>query len=59
MKAFCLNRHDEGINGLFVDFSTRKIGLKELWRLKWHREFNIHAAPPVWPEWMKRFRDYD
>jgi hypothetical protein len=51
---------------VFVDFSTRKIGLKELWTLKWHREFETRGIwtraggtmPEDWPEWMKSFKDY-
>ena len=59
MQGFCINRHNGFINGLFVDFSARKIGLKELWKLKWHRVFDTHADPPVWPDWLKDLRDYD
>jgi len=61
MKRFCLNRHQKGtINGVFVDWSVRKIGLKELWKLKWHRGFDINGGPTQneWPDWMKRFKDY-
>ena len=58
IKRFCLNRHDGTTNGLFVDLSIRKVGLKELWKLKWHRYFDTDAAPPAWPDWMKNFRDY-
>lgn len=59
IQAFCINRHNAFINGLFVDFSVRKVGLKELWKLKWHRQFDTNAESPVWPEWMKNFKDYD
>ncbi len=59
MQGFCINRHNGYINGLFVDFSARKIGLKELWMLKWHKAFDTHAAPPVWPDWLKGFTDYE
>lgn len=59
IQGFCINRHNGFINGLFVDFSVRKVGLKQLWRLKWHREFDTHADPPAWPPWMKNFKDYD
>jgi len=39
--GFCaINRHDGKINMLFMDWSVRKVGLKELWTLKWHREFD-------------------
>ena len=58
MQGFCIDRHDGFINGLFVDFSVRKVGLKELWKLKWHRAFDTHADPPPWPDWMNGFKDY-
>ena len=56
MRLFCMDRHNGGINGVFLDLSTRKIGLKELWELKWHREFatsNQWTKPDaLWPVWM-------
>ena len=66
MKHFCINRHNGGINHLFMDWSARKVGLKELWKLKWHREFNTDGPwtlaggviPPHWPKWMRGFKDY-
>ena len=66
MKRFCVNRHDGFVNGLFVDRSVRKVGLKELWTLKWHRDFDTRGAwttpggvvPGDWPGWMSRFKDY-
>ena len=39
----------------------RKVELKELWSLKWHREWTNDVAEkglPEWPEWMQRFKDY-
>jgi len=39
-SSCCINRHDGFVNCLFMDWSVRKVGLKELWMLKWHREFN-------------------
>ncbi len=66
MGPFCLNRHDGSVNGLFLDWSVRKIGLKELWTLKWYEEFN-RAGPwtraggvkrEAWPEWMRTCKDY-
>jgi prepilin-type N-terminal cleavage/methylation domain-containing protein len=61
MRRVCTNRHHGGINMLFMDWSTQKVRLKELWTLKWHRTFNtggpwtpaggvIHAD---WPDWMR------
>jgi len=58
MKRFCLDRHNGFVNCLFLDWSTRKVGLKELWRLKWHRSYPLDADPPEWPEWMRSLRDY-
>jgi prepilin-type N-terminal cleavage/methylation domain-containing protein/prepilin-type processing-associated H-X9-DG protein len=62
----CINRHNEGTNILFLDWSVRKAGLKGLWTLKWHREFDT-AGPWTkaggviaedWPQWMRRFKEY-
>ncbi len=66
MLSFCRNRHDGYVNGLFLDWSVRKIGLKELWTLKWDKDFDTRGkwtiaggvGPEDWPEWMRRFRDY-
>ena len=58
MGQFCLNRHVKKLNGLFMDWSVRSIGLKELWRLKWDRQYDTAAASPTWPEWMARFKNY-
>jgi prepilin-type N-terminal cleavage/methylation domain-containing protein len=66
MKRFCINRHSSFVNGVFVDFSTRKVGLKELWTLKWHREYDTTGPwtqaglvqSSDWPDWMRRFKDY-
>ena len=66
IRVFCINRHDAYINSLFMDRSVRKVGLKELWTLKWHSEFNTRnrwtraggVKPEYWPQWMRRFKDY-
>jgi len=59
MTRFCVDRHDGATQGLFFDYSARKVGLKELWELKWHRQWNSGNDPaPEWPEWMANFRDY-
>lgn len=34
MRIFCINRHDGAINVLFMDWTIRRVGLKQLWRLK-------------------------
>jgi len=66
MSGVCINRHDGGINMLFRDWSVRRVGLKELWTLKWHRQFDTAGPwtkaggvqPQDWPHWMQRFKDY-
>jgi len=58
MRRFCVNRHNRVVNILFADFSVRKIGLKQLWTLKWHRGYDVNADPPVWPDWMRKFKEY-
>ena len=59
MKSVCIDRHRGSINVLFVDFGTRRVGLKELWELKWHKTWNDYGnSPPVWPYWMRNFKDY-
>jgi len=62
----CINRHDGYVNCLLLDWSVRKIGLKELWTLKWHRQFDTAGPwtkaggvkPEDWPDWMRRLKDY-
>lgn len=66
MARCCINRHNGAVDCLFLDGSVRKVGLKELWTLKWHRSFNT-AGPWTraggvtaadWPEWMWECKDY-
>jgi prepilin-type N-terminal cleavage/methylation domain-containing protein len=65
-NSFCINRHDGFVNGLFLNWSVRKVGLKELWKLKWHENFDRKnkwtkaggVQPDDWPEWMRGFKDY-
>jgi len=53
----CINRHNGIVNAVFVDCSVKKIGLKELWKMKWSR--NYTPVKPTWPDWMKKFKDYN
>ncbi len=66
MARCCINRHSGAINCLFLDGSVRKVALKELWTLNWHKSFNT-AGPWTkaggvtaadWPQWMHEFKDY-
>ncbi|MEJ2702244.1 MAG: hypothetical protein P8Z79_07355, partial [Sedimentisphaerales bacterium] len=66
MNRICVNRHDGFVNTLFADWSVRKVGLKELWTLKWSKGYNIAGpwttaggvTPDQWPTWMQHFKDY-
>lgn len=73
MKRFCLDRHDGYVSVLFMDWTVRKAGLKELWTLQWRRNWNFDDAgnprpvpwtitggvmPADWPEWMRSLKDY-
>lgn len=66
MSRFCVNRHGGYVNVMFLDWSVRGVGLKELWTLKWHRDYNIDGPwtkaggvlPADWPQWMRDFKDY-
>jgi len=66
MGRFCINRHNGYINGVFLDFTIRKVGLKELWTFKWYRTYKLDGpwtpaggvSPADWPEWMQMFKDY-
>jgi hypothetical protein len=48
---------------LFVNFSVSKVGLKQLWKLKWSKNFDVNGpwtkaggvTPGMWPDWMKSF----
>lgn len=66
MAPFCINRHHDNVNALFLDWSVRRVGLKELWTLKWDRTFDTAGpwtkaggvTPEDWPRWMRKFKDY-
>ncbi len=66
MAGLCVTRHGAYVNGLFMDWSVRRVRLKELWVLKWHREYDTRGPwtkaggvlPEDWPQWMRGFKDY-
>lgn len=66
MRRFCVNRHYGAVNVLFMDGSVRRVGLKGLWTLKWHREYDTcgpwtkcgGAERGDWPVWMQNFTEY-
>ena len=63
----CLNRHGNNSEGItqmcFLDFSVRKVGLKEMWTLHWDKSWQADQITyPVrnikWPDWMVKFKNY-
>jgi prepilin-type N-terminal cleavage/methylation domain-containing protein/prepilin-type processing-associated H-X9-DG protein len=46
-------RHGRGINMVFFDGSARRVRPKQIWRLKWHREYDENTAYPTSPSWIK------
>ena len=66
MARCCINRHDGYVGCVFVDFSTRKVALKELWTLKWHKTFDTMGIWTLaggvqasdWPDWMRHMKDF-
>jgi len=66
MMHFAIDRHNGVNNHAFMDWSVRTVGVKELWKLKWHRTFETNGywtkaggiQPSAWPEWMRKFPDY-
>jgi prepilin-type N-terminal cleavage/methylation domain-containing protein len=61
MRMACIDRHAGTINTVFLDGTVGKVPLRALWKLKWHKKFNIHnkmTEPDTeWPKWLQRFSD--
>ncbi|MCK5566211.1 MAG: type II secretion system protein [Planctomycetes bacterium] len=57
MQTFTLLRHNKSINVVCGDGAARRVDIKELWGLKWHRIFdtsNIFTQPNApWEPWME------
>ncbi len=66
MNFAAINRHSGILNSLFLDASLRKVGIKELWTLKWSKNFNTRDVYTTaggmtagkWPLWMRKFKEY-
>jgi hypothetical protein len=70
MVRICINRHDGFVNWVFMDYSVRPVGLKELWQFKWHRRYDLNSplaptridfnkASGGYDGWLRKFQDYD
>jgi prepilin-type N-terminal cleavage/methylation domain-containing protein/prepilin-type processing-associated H-X9-DG protein len=56
VSSYCLDRHNGGPNWLFMDGRGRKVGMKELWRIKWHTKWD-NSKTRTWPDWMQNYPD--
>lgn len=63
MRRACIKRHlPYHVQVLFLDFSVDERTIKELWRLKWHKEWPPDAPLPNWDveaPWMSDVPDPD
>ncbi len=57
MGRFAINRHRGGVFSLFADLTVDHVTVKELWGLRWHRDFDIHnywtTDQAIWPQWVE------
>jgi hypothetical protein len=61
MRRICINRHNRYVNWVFMDYSVKKLGLKQLWRIKWHRRYDLQVVVD-WSYgtgWLRSYTDYD
>jgi prepilin-type processing-associated H-X9-DG protein len=64
MSHFAIDRHSGTINICFMDWSVRRVGIKCLWTLKWHRVFETCNAWTAcggvresdWPAAWKKYK---
>jgi prepilin-type N-terminal cleavage/methylation domain-containing protein len=60
MSNFAIPRHDGGrpVNVALLDSSINPMGLKQLWRLNWSREFDTSYQDQLnnWPVWMRSYQ---
>ncbi len=59
MNRFCLNRHQQAINAVYLDYHVERVWLKALWHQKWSKRFDTHLPGPDWATeapWMASFK---
>ena len=58
MMHFAIDRHSGGVNAVFLDGTVRHIGIKGLWKLKWHNKYeDSRGFVGNWPDWMNKYSD--
>jgi prepilin-type processing-associated H-X9-DG protein len=62
MMHFAMDRHDGGVNAVFMDGSTRQVPIKQLWVLRWHKTYRprlgLAQVSSSWPAWMADYPEY-
>jgi prepilin-type N-terminal cleavage/methylation domain-containing protein len=61
IRRVCIKRHAPyHVNCLMFDFSVKRVTIKEVWTLHWHKYWAEELKQfgfPAWPEWMKDVPD--
>ena len=61
MMHFAIDRHAGGVNSVFVDNSVRKVTVRELWRLNWHKGYDTERVNDMpqswWGPWLGNIED--
>ncbi len=63
MTRFCIDRHKGGVQVAFADTSVEDVTAKQLWGLKWHRDFDTDnfwtTDRANWPDWMDDIKGFE
>jgi prepilin-type N-terminal cleavage/methylation domain-containing protein/prepilin-type processing-associated H-X9-DG protein len=57
MKYYSIDRHSGGINAVFVDMHAQHVGIKQLRRFKWHKNFDT-SLTPTYDTWLNSYREF-
>jgi prepilin-type N-terminal cleavage/methylation domain-containing protein len=66
MARCCINRHSGSVGCVFADATVRRVGLKELYTLKWSKVYNTSGPwtraggvrDDDWPDWIRPLKGY-
>ena len=66
MQRCCIDRHDGFVGCVFADATVRKVGLKELYTLKWSKTYKTSGPwtraggvdTSDWPDWIRPLKDF-
>lgn len=54
----CQDRHRLKVNWVFLDYTVKEVGLRQLWQLYWHKGWDLTQTPDprdieIWPKWLR------